>query len=135
MDKWIERFSSKLAERTSRRGMIGWAGRSLVAIGAATVGIAKLAPVYAQTDCSGCAGGGCQDWYGMGCLDTAYYAGGCTGTVYDGCVCQNTPGLHDGWAWFCCPNGSGTTRYKCQDCCDSSNGYHFTCRQAWDVCS
>lgn len=140
MDKPVERLLTGLAERTSRRGLIGRAGRIAVALGAAASGIAKLTPALAQVgplthwvDCFGCDfGGSCRNGSALGCLQTGFTNSSppCSGTVFQGCTCGGS--THNGWAWYCCKGG---TKYLCADCChDSNNLYSHTCQTAWTTC-
>ena len=54
MDRWIEQLSTSLAERASRRRVIGRGGRALAAIGAATILGATKPTAVSAYNCGGC---------------------------------------------------------------------------------
>lgn len=109
MSGWAETVSTSLAEKTSRRGLIGRMGRTAVAVGVVTAGFRMREPVAAAS----CGGGGCGS------------LGQCTGTVIScpGDSCPN--GWQPGWSWTCCSQGHDF--FRCQDCCDANNTYQATC--------
>ncbi len=122
MEKWIDALSSRLAQRTSRRGVIGLSGRALLAVSAAIFGMAARSDSVAAA-CSTCGGGGCSDGVGRPCGGTGngtcypqslrLYGGNCT----TGGNCNAAAGLTNGWVWYCCD--PHLQIIKCQDCCDS----------------
>lgn len=124
----FEELSSELAERTSRRGVLGRIGKATVAFGAAISGVARLTPAYASCS-NGCSEGGCTDGIYHGCEGIG--GGACTGNVQDCTACP--PGEYYGWFWYCC-NGTAQ-KILCQDCCDSNTGvYTRTCASLAGQC-
>lgn len=120
MDRWIEWLSTHLADRTSRRGVVGRIGRALVAAGAATlVGIPQPQAVAAA--CSTCGGGTCNDGQPLGCGNVG--GGGCTGRLRSCSSCES--GYLTGWVWYCCD--ASRRKWKCQDCCSAPGVYDHTC--------
>lgn len=116
MEQWTKHLVVGLANKTSRRGVIGLAGRGIVALGAAAAGLAAARTVEAQT----CGGGTCGSF------------GQCLGNILGGCPSSGCPGGYTvGWSWTCCTNGHDL--YRCQDCCQAGQ-YQGTCEQYISGC-
>jgi hypothetical protein len=122
MDQWSRELARLLANRTSRRGVIGLFGRGLLAVGMATAGLGTARRAAAAT----CGGGGCNG------TDS-----GCSGRFCDGSHCDYTGnctgGYANGWSWYCCDFGG--TQWRCQDCCDANNVLQCTCRSVVGNCN
>lgn len=118
MSALYSRFSTRLAEKTSRRGVIGLAGRAVIGLGAVSLGVLAK-PGGALAACGTCGGHNCTDGRPLTCGQTGM--GACAGSQLFGNYCTTSgdcnpgAGVENGWVWYCC--GYDGQMVRCQDCC------------------